>query len=1691
MEDNNREEGPSVEEMVGNAAYGSLLSSQWEYPQCAMKLLRFQPGNSFKNDLMKISLLMHQEALKTASKRIELVIRPNAMTSRPSLFSNNYVKTPGFDSFLSVPLPEPSCTSSLSTVSPQNGVFIITGGMGSLGLVSANVLLSCGFSRIALISRSGKASENDKEIENSLYSKASNCNAVIRSFQCDVNKEEDIKSMLQLVRTELCDAKNPLVGIIHSAGILRDGLLCSGKAEAGANDVWNTKNLSCFYLNEATIEDKHLKYFINFSSLAASVGNVGQTSYGCANRGLEYMINRFSSSSSSPSSTSSSARVWDFNNINIRWPGIIGSNMGKIFDKSIYTIMMNQEQVSKFIFHILTHWDELLLTSSTLTLIPKGLIDKMKGTWFLNKFDLKNEFQPKQRYVREKEPSSPTVVPGEVDSSLIVISSSVTTSGESSPVFTSSSVSPASHSLSPSPLSLPVSDEEEKGRVVNESSSVVSTVAAEDETLSVSTLSGSSSPTASSSSISPSSFEIAAKIKSLISGLLGEESIDIYVPLLTLGLDSITAAELALELSMTFQQDFPATLLYNYPSIDSLSKYIYELLHPKKEEEQEVEAKSPGPASTPSSLFKTIRPAAFPLVSASKATEEAAVDVKKVLPGSVMTDNDVGSVSRSSVSSANELEEQPLFDEVCIVGVSMDFPNDITSLTDLYHVLSTKSTTVSKISPSGSSPLLSSFEESHNKSDNSCLKKDSKDATSSGFVSLYSASNNTTINSDPTSGDTNQMTVVQEKLQYGHFLTRKQKEDKFDANEFKITANENDVMDLSHKLLLMNVKRALEDAGYSSSPVEENNNTNKGFKYCRNTGVFIGIGGVNVSNKPFSHLSPSASSDVASAASSFNPYSATANTTSVAAGRVSYSFGFNGPCMSIDTACSSSLVALHSARRALQLGECDLAVVGGINLINDSLSLACTIAGMTSSDGLCRSFDVSADGYGRAEGCGVIVLKRKSDILSFTSSNEKETIYGTIKSSAIQQDGFSASLTAPNGLSQESLLNKTLQGDSLPFRRKENVKSAILPESIAFLEAHGTGTVYGDPVETTAIAKIYGNSRKNSSSNKDPLYITSIKANIGHLEAASGLAGIFSTILALQLGKTFPNAHLKQLNPLIQECFDKYNTKEGNPALLISSEGHQLKRDEKNSLFLAGISSFGYSGTIAHIIIEEPSNEMRRNIPLPSNHNKATAAATEEKRTIFTSPARKQKSYSGTPDRNNNNNNNVNTVVVSSSSSSIDSHLSSNAMNFAKSFFGSPIKVTPAREKKEEDCEVTASSASVTHTAAIINKKPLPTSLFSRFEDVDQVLATSAAATTKVEEKPQSRQPSTLVDIYSPSDPFLVWQFSGQGNLKVNSCRSLYDKHEMYRQTFQQCSATVSKWLNDINILDILYPDLNNQFTMVKAIEMIANTKYSQVILISLEYSIAQLLLSQGRNPSAVTGHSLGEYTAAILSGVLTLEDGLFLITQRGKIIEESTNCRGKMIAIRCNTIEEMEKEMKIKLPLHISSQLNIAGYNGYNSIIVSGSETAISYFLKALNITASIPLTVSHAFHSPLLKSIVPLFKEALNKVTFLPFKSTKLRYYSTYLGKEIVAERDGKHELMNHDYWINHMIERVNYVPTIESLYNNGGYRHFIELGPEKVLMKLSQPILKSLQMRKKTTFGAAYNEKEAEFTTTAATD
>ena len=377
----------------------------------------------------------------------------------------------------------------------------------------------------------------------------------------------------------------------------------------------------------------------------------------------------------------------------------------------------------------------------------------------------------------------------------------------------------------------------------------------------------------------------------------------------------------------------------------------------------------------------------------------------------------------------------------------------------------------------------------------------------------------------------------------GGFLERV---DLFEPGFFGISPREAMSLDPQQRLLLEVAWEALEDAGCAPDRLRGSQ-----------TGVFVGISIVDYAK--VIGAGDAHQSDV---------YAATGNALNAASGRLSFVLGLHGPAVSVDTACSSSLTATHLACQSLRNGECDLALAGGVNVVLlPDAAILFSKWGMLAPDGRCKTFDGRADGFVRSEGCGVVALKRLSAALT-----DGDRVLAVIRGSAVNQDGASSGLTVPNGLAQQAVVRRALKA------------AGVEPADVDYVEAHGTGTPLGDPIEVEALAAVMDHGRPD----ERPLYIGSVKTNIGHAEAASGVAGLIKVVLALQRGEIPPHLHLQELNPRIP--WKDYRI--AVPTQRIPWPGGGKRR-------LAGVSSFGFSGTNAHLVVEEAPVSVAPEAPAP------------------------------------------------------------------------------------------------------------------------------------------------------------------------------------------------------------------------------------------------------------------------------------------------------------------------------------------------------------------------------------------------------------------------------------------------------------------------------------------------------------
>jgi len=738
----------------------------------------------------------------------------------------------------------------------------------------------------------------------------------------------------------------------------------------------------------------------------------------------------------------------------------------------------------------------------------------------------------------------------------------------------------------------------------------------------------------------------------------------------------------------------------------------------------------------------------------------------------------------------------------------------------------------------------------------------------------------------------------------------------FDAPFFGMSAREVRLMDPQHRILLETSWRAVEHSG--TAPTDLANT---------NTGVFVGLA---------THDYLGMASD-ALTYDEIEAYLAIGTSNAAAAGRISYRLGLQGPSVAVDTACSSSLVAIHQACQALRLGECDLALAGGANvLLTPATMITFSSAHMLAPDGRCKTFDAAADGYVRGEGCGIIVIKRLEDAIA-----DGDHIRAVIRGSAVNQDGASGGLTVPNGVAQQRVITDALK------------RANLEPRDVGYLEAHGTGTSLGDPIEAQAAGAVLGAGRAAD----QPLLIGSAKTNIGHLEAAAGIAGVIKVILSLE-NETLPK-HCNFENPSPHIPWDRL-------AVEVVRETTPWTRGDQPRI--AGISSFGFAGTNAHVILEEAPAASAVGVADPVDQP-------ADRFSILPLSARTPAALTQLADR------------------------------YRRWLIAHP-------DASLADVCITAGTARahLEHRAALV--------VDSR-ESAVELLGALA----------DDRPAPGLVRGESHDVPKTAWLFTGQGSQYTGMAAELYATQPVFAETVDRCAALVADVLEK-PLLDVIFADAGD--------EILGQTAYAQPALFAVEMGLVALWQSWGFEPDVVLGHSVGQYAAACVAGVLTLEDGVRLMAERGRLFG-SLPAGGRMVAVF--TDAERAENVTDEFPA-----VSVAAYNGANTVL-SGPAADLERAVAALTADGVRCdwLDTSHAFHSALLDPILDEFEAYADTVDY-PAPQRLLIDNRTGDALGWSTRLDGA-------YWRRHARQPVEFAKSVQTLAALN-CKVLLEIGPQPVL-------------------------------------
>ena len=750
--------------------------------------------------------------------------------------------------------------------------------------------------------------------------------------------------------------------------------------------------------------------------------------------------------------------------------------------------------------------------------------------------------------------------------------------------------------------------------------------------------------------------------------------------------------------------------------------------------------------------------------------------------------------------------------------------------------------------------------------------------------------------------------------------------DRFDAEFFGISPREAQGMDPQQRLLLEVAWEALEQAGQPPDRLEGSR-----------TGVFVGMCGsdyayLQLKSDDASLLDAHFSSGVAH---------------SIASGRLSYLLGLQGPSLTIDTACSSSLVAVHLACQSLRNNDCRTALAGGVNLIlSPDIYIALSHSRMLAPDGRCKTFDAAADGFARGEGCAVVVLKLLRDALT-----DGDRVLAVIRGSAVNQDGASSGLVAPNGPAQEAVIREALE------------RADVKPSQVGYIEAHGTGTQLGDPLEARALGAVFGAQRDSTR----PLLLGSVKTNIGHLEAAAGVTGLVKVVLALRHRTIPPHLHFRVPSPHIE-----WNE------LLLRVPTSALPWEPIDGRRIAGVSSFGFSGTNAHVVVEE-----------------APAAP------VSAEPARRPAAP----------------TCLLTLSARTEAALRAVARRYAEAVQGR------ADAELADICFAANTGRAHLRQRATIVARSIE-ELHSRLLAVADGNPADGVRTARV----ALRDP-----------PRVAFLFTGQGAQYSRMAYGLYETSSIFRAALDHCAQALSPWLAR-PLLDILFAAPTEHAPL-------DDTEYAQPALFAVEYALTELWRSWGIVPSVVMGHSLGEYAAACIAGVFSVDEGLRLVATRGRLMQ-SLPAGGAMAAVFAS-----ESQVNETLST-FGSGVCLAAVNGPGQVVVSGTAAAVDEVCNRFQKSGvrCQRLDVSHAFHSPLVEPILDALEAELSGTSLA---SPRLRLISNLTGQAAVGE-----EISRPRYWRRHARDPVRFAAGLAALV--GSADCLVEIGPHPTLLPLARNVL-----------------------------
>jgi acyl transferase domain-containing protein/NADPH:quinone reductase-like Zn-dependent oxidoreductase/acyl carrier protein len=733
----------------------------------------------------------------------------------------------------------------------------------------------------------------------------------------------------------------------------------------------------------------------------------------------------------------------------------------------------------------------------------------------------------------------------------------------------------------------------------------------------------------------------------------------------------------------------------------------------------------------------------------------------------------------------------------------------------------------------------------------------------------------------------------------------------FDAAFFGISEAEARSMDPQHRLLLETSWSAIEDAGIAPLSL-------RGSK----TGVFFGPAQNEYLTPNFRRAG----------------FGGVNGLFCMAAGRTAHFLDLAGPTVALDTACSSSLVALHMACQSLAADECELAIVAASQaIVNPFHHFMLSEVNVLSPDGRCKAFAEDADGFARAEGCGALIVTTEA-----VARRMRLTIRAVIRATVINHDGHTPTLIAPSAAAQCHVLESALR------------TAALSPDDITFIETHGTGTQAGDRKEIEGIVRAFGSDRG------DRMTLGAVKTNLGHLEQASGMAALIKTILSLQRSEIAPNRLTGLLNPALNL---------ENSAARIPVQRVPWRPSATNRR-VAGINGFGFSGTNAHVLLEQADDDVTP-APLPARDPQIICLSAKSRSALA--------SLAGNLDHH----------FLTSPSTGI--HDAAYTLGVGRTHFD--------------------------HRAAVVS---------SSTADAREALRALA----------RGEHHDNAIGGHVTRPTRLVFLYSGQGSQTPGMGKALYDSEPVFRAALDRCDQLLRDDLGE-SLLGVMFANG----------DAIHDTRYSQPCLFAFQYALTELLSGWRVVPAAVTGHSVGEYAAACAAGVLSLEDGLWLINERSRHMASAPR-GGAMVAFPAS-VEQLED-----LLTDFSELVTFGAVNGPRSTVLSGDYEAMQQIVFAAGERGirGAALTVSHAFHSPHMDSVLDAFESRASRVNYHP---PRIPLMSNLTGAAADAGT------FTSRYFRDHIRQPVQFGPGIEALAASG-HTTFVEIGPHPVLSQLAAQII-----------------------------